>query len=82
MTENRRKPAGPRARSVARPPRRVRRDTSPRLRSLWTVSRRPRNVLCLCPLIGRDRKRLEVGAVSELQGIGRFKFHEVGKPTT
>jgi quinol monooxygenase YgiN len=30
-------------------------------------------------LIGRDRKRLEVGAVSELQGIGRFKFHEVGK---
>jgi quinol monooxygenase YgiN len=26
----------------------------------------------------RDRKRLEAGAVSELQGIGRFKFHQVG----
>jgi quinol monooxygenase YgiN len=25
---------------------------------------------------GRDRKRLEAGAVSELQGIVRFKFHE------
>jgi quinol monooxygenase YgiN len=36
-------------------------------------------VLCLCPLIGRHRKGLEAGAVSELQGIGRFKFHEVGK---
>jgi quinol monooxygenase YgiN len=30
-------------------------------------------------LIGRDRKRLEAGAVTELQGIGRFKFHEAGK---
>jgi hypothetical protein len=28
---------------------------------------------------GHDRKGLEVGAVSELQGIGRFKFHEAGK---
>jgi quinol monooxygenase YgiN len=34
---------------------------------------------CLCPLIGCDRKRLEAGSVSELQGIGRFKFHEAGK---
>ena len=25
----------------------------------------------------RDRERLEAGAVSELQGIGRFKFHDV-----
>ena len=36
-------------------------------------------VLCLCPLIAGDRKRLEVGEVSEIQGIGRFKFHEAGK---
>ncbi len=25
---------------------------------------------------GRDRERLEAGAVSELQGIARFRFHE------
>jgi quinol monooxygenase YgiN len=30
-------------------------------------------------LIGRDRKDWKVGAVSEFQGIGRFKFHEAGK---
>jgi len=37
MTGNRRNPAGPRARTLARPPRRVRRDTSPRVRSLRVV---------------------------------------------
>jgi quinol monooxygenase YgiN len=27
-------------------------------------------------LIGRDIKRLEAGSVSEIQGIGRFTFHD------
>ncbi len=36
-------------------------------------------VLCLCPLIGTRSQRLEAGEVSELQGIGRFKFDEAGK---
>lgn len=54
----------------------------PPARGSWarfTYPSEPGTVLCSVHLIGCDRKRLESGPVSELQGIGRFKFHEASK---